>query len=69
LHFLTEDWDVEDPMNGTAYLNCETRVFDFTAASTSTDAHLAETAESRKTRGVSKKEDDPHVLEDLEGAA
>jgi hypothetical protein len=21
-HFLTEDWDVEDPMLGTAYLNC-----------------------------------------------
>lgn len=21
-HFLTEDWDVEDPMIGTAYNNC-----------------------------------------------
>jgi len=21
-HFLTEDWDVEDPMTGTAWLNC-----------------------------------------------
>jgi hypothetical protein len=21
-HFLTEDWDVEDPMVGTAYKNC-----------------------------------------------
>jgi hypothetical protein len=21
-HFLTEDWDVEDPMIGTAYRNC-----------------------------------------------
>ena len=22
-HFLTEDWDVDDPMTGTAYKNCE----------------------------------------------
>lgn len=22
-HFLTEDWDVEDPMLGTAYKNCK----------------------------------------------
>ena len=21
-HFLTEDWNVEDPMTGTAWLNC-----------------------------------------------
>lgn len=55
-------------MNGTAYLNCETRVFDFTGASTSSDAHLIETVESQKSRGPSKKEDDPHVLEDMEGA-
>lgn len=55
-------------MNGTAYLNCETRIFDFTASSTPTDAHLTETAESKKARGARKKEDDPHVLADMEGA-
>lgn len=22
-HFLTEDWDVADPMTGTAWLNCK----------------------------------------------
>ena len=25
-HFLTEDWDVEDPMLGTAFKNCKSMV-------------------------------------------
>ncbi|KAJ4339380.1 hypothetical protein N0V87_003317 [Didymella glomerata] len=64
-HFLTEDWDVEDPMTGTAWLNCEHRVFDFTSTSTATDAHLQETDESRSSRGAEEREHDPHVLEEL----
>ena len=80
-HFLTEDWDVEDPMTGTAWLNCrsrpptpaahgltcsgEHRIFDFTSGSTSADAHLEETHESKSSRGFEEKEMDPHVLEEL----
>ncbi|KAF2792624.1 phosphoglycerate mutase-like protein [Melanomma pulvis-pyrius CBS 109.77] len=65
LHFLTEDWDVADPMTGTAYHNCEVRIFDFTSESTSSDAHLVETAESRRTRGKDEPETDPHVLDEM----
>lgn len=68
LHFLTEDWSIADPMNSTAYRNCETRQFVFTPESTAEDAHLAETPESKKTRGAQEKEDDPHVLIDMQGA-
>ncbi|KAJ8119099.1 hypothetical protein OPT61_g65 [Boeremia exigua] len=64
-HFLAEDWDVEDPMTGTAWLNCEHRIFDFTPDSTATDAHLQETEESRSSRGAEEREHDPHVLEEL----
>ncbi|KAF3044464.1 hypothetical protein E8E12_010926 [Didymella heteroderae] len=64
-HFLTEDWDVEDPMIGTAWLNCEHRIFDFTPDSTATDAHLQETDESRSSRAAEEREHDPHVLEEL----
>lgn len=66
LHFLTEDWDVEDPMTTTAYHNCELRIFDFTSKSTETDAHVSETAHSRISRGKDEPEQDPHVLEELE---
>ncbi|KAH9882266.1 hypothetical protein J1614_001438 [Plenodomus biglobosus] len=65
-HFLTEDWDVEDPMIGTAYKNCEHREFVFTDNSTAEDAHITETLESRTRRGVREAEDDPHVLQELE---
>ncbi|KAF2844820.1 phosphoglycerate mutase family protein-like protein [Plenodomus tracheiphilus IPT5] len=64
-HFLTEDWDVEDPMTGTAYKNCEHRQFVFTDSSTAEDAHVMETPESRTKRGVKEVEDDPHVLQEL----
>ncbi|KAL6712180.1 hypothetical protein ACN47E_000057 [Coniothyrium glycines] len=66
-HFLTEDWDVDDPMTGTAYKNCEHREFVFTAESTAEDAHVLETNESRTSRGVKQVEDDPHVLDELQG--
>jgi hypothetical protein len=56
-------------MNSTAYLNCELRQFVFTEDSTAADAHLSETPESRKTRGANVREEDPHVLTDLEGVA
>jgi hypothetical protein len=80
-HFLTEDWDVEDPMIGTAYKNCsstpryfeafrlieigEHREFDFTSASTAEDAHVAETQSSRARRGPRGPESDPHVLDEM----
>ncbi|CAO2655522.1 Nn.00g043250.m01.CDS01 [Neocucurbitaria sp. VM-36] len=64
-HFLTEDWDVDDPMTGTAYNNCEHREFVFTDKSTGEDAHVVETRESRTRRGAQEMESDPHVLEEL----
>ncbi|KAI8942925.1 hypothetical protein NX059_000963 [Plenodomus lindquistii] len=64
-HFLTEDWDVEDPMTGTAYKNCEHREFIFTDTSNAADAHVIETLESRTRRGVKEVEDDAHVLQEL----
>ncbi|KAF2830295.1 phosphoglycerate mutase-like protein [Ophiobolus disseminans] len=64
-HFLTEDWDVEDPMLGTAYKNCEHREFIFTPESTAEDAHVTETAESKARRGPRGPESDPHVLDEM----
>ncbi|KAH3939205.1 hypothetical protein HBI25_194960 [Parastagonospora nodorum] len=64
-HFLTEDWDVEDPMIGTAYKNCEHREFVFTSDSTSADAHVEETERSRARRGPNGPESDPHVLDEM----
>ncbi|KAF2003781.1 phosphoglycerate mutase family protein-like protein [Amniculicola lignicola CBS 123094] len=65
LHFLTEDWDVDDPLSGTAYNHCEVRIFDFKETSTAKEAHLIETKESKETRGANEKEKDEHVLEEL----
>ncbi|KAF2466626.1 phosphoglycerate mutase-like protein [Lindgomyces ingoldianus] len=65
LHYLTEDWAGDDPVRGTAYLNCEVRVFEFTPMSTAQDAHIVETPRSRKSRGASLSEHDPHVLSEL----
>ncbi|KAH7135344.1 phosphoglycerate mutase family protein-like protein [Dendryphion nanum] len=69
LHFLTEDWDVDDPMTGTAYNNCEVRIFTFDTSSTVNNAHLNETEESKRTRGANERENDPHVLEELKTLA
>lgn len=52
-------------MTTTAYKNCEVRQFFFTPESTAEDAHVVETPESQKIRGVNQKEDDPHVLDEL----
>ncbi|KAF1967090.1 phosphoglycerate mutase-like protein [Bimuria novae-zelandiae CBS 107.79] len=49
-HFLTEDWEVEDPMLGTNWSNCEVREFVFSETSKEGDAHLVEVEESRKRR-------------------
>ncbi|KAL5116358.1 hypothetical protein ACEQ8H_005706 [Pleosporales sp. CAS-2024a] len=65
LHFLTEDWDVDDAMVGTAYKNCEHREFFFTSDSTAKDAHVQETEQSRAGRGPTGPETDPHVLEEM----
>ncbi|EUC27948.1 hypothetical protein COCVIDRAFT_37469 [Bipolaris victoriae FI3] len=64
-HFLTEDWDVEDPMLGTAYKNCEHRVFVFTPDSTAAKAHVEETWESRRGRSTVEVEKDPHVVDEF----
>ncbi|KAF1936165.1 phosphoglycerate mutase-like protein [Clathrospora elynae] len=64
-HFLTEDWDVEDPMLGTAYKNCEHREFLFTPTSTAQDAHVIECWESRRRRGALGFETDPHVVDEF----
>ncbi|KAI2486677.1 Phosphoglycerate mutase family protein [Pyrenophora tritici-repentis] len=64
-HFLTEDWDVEDPMLGTAFKNCEHRVYVFSPGSTAKEAHLEETWESRRKRGGPEVEKDPHVVEEF----
>ncbi|KAI4681932.1 hypothetical protein J4E81_009693 [Alternaria sp. BMP 2799] len=64
-HFLTEDWEVEDPMVGTAWKNCEHRVFTFTPESTAEDAHVRETWESRRSRGAQEVEKDPHVVDEF----
>ncbi|KAF2650927.1 phosphoglycerate mutase family protein-like protein [Lophiostoma macrostomum CBS 122681] len=65
LHFLTEDWDVDDPMIGTSYHNCELRQFVFTPGSSKDDAHVTETAESLNSRGAHEEEKDPHVVDEL----
>lgn len=67
-HFITEDWDVDDPMTGTAYKNCEVREFVFTEGSTAEDAHFVETEASVKNRPPNQHEDDEHVLDELETA-
>jgi hypothetical protein len=54
-----------DFIAGTAYHNCEVRIFDFTSKSTSSDAHVEETPESKRARGTNEPETDPVVLEEL----
>ncbi|KAL1594625.1 hypothetical protein SLS60_010386 [Paraconiothyrium brasiliense] len=49
-HFLTEDWEIEDPMLGTNWSNCEVREYVFSEDSKDGDAHLVETEESKKRR-------------------
>ncbi|OAL53706.1 hypothetical protein IQ07DRAFT_584343 [Pyrenochaeta sp. DS3sAY3a] len=63
-HFLTEDWDVDDPMIGTAYKNAEHREFLFTTTSTASDAHIKETQESVTSRSPQETED-AHVLDEI----
>ena len=76
-HFLTEDWEIADPMLGTNWSNCEVREFVFSEESKDGDVHLAETEESRARRppyeGVKWEEPwkrsgekDPHVVEEVE---
>jgi hypothetical protein len=43
----------------------EHREFVFTSESTADDAHVVETDESRKRRGWSAPESDPHVVEEI----
>jgi len=64
LHFLTEDWTGDDPVRGTAYLNCEVRIFDFTDHSTAADAHIEERNENRANR-VRRPENDAEVVAEM----
>ena len=52
--------DTDDSL-GTGYLNCETRIFNFTEESTSLDAHLVESEESPKSRTGGVAENNPFV--------
>ncbi len=53
---------------GTAYLNCEVRIFNFTEQSTKDDAHFTESEESKKAR-VRPTENDSSVLAELDAVA
>lgn len=53
---------------GTAYLNCEVRIFDFTEKSTKDDAHFTE-SEKSKTARVRPTENDASVLSELDAVA
>ncbi|KAJ4359461.1 uncharacterized protein N0V89_000015 [Didymosphaeria variabile] len=79
-HFLTEDWEIEDPMLGTNWSNCEVREYVFSEESKLGDAHLVETEESRARRppyagvrwaradewkGVKSGDKDEHVVEEV----
>lgn len=79
-HFLTEDWEIADPMLGTNWSNCEVREYVFAKGSKEGDVHLEETEESRARRppyeGVRWEEPwkrsgekDPHVVEEVEVVA
>ena len=50
LHYFTEDWEGFHPSIGSAYRNCEVREFNFTPESRNDNAHIKETAVSRKNR-------------------
>lgn len=50
---------------GTAYLNCEVRLFDFTEQSTKDDAHIVESEEGKNAR-VRPTENDPSVLAEID---
>jgi hypothetical protein len=77
-HFITEDWQIADPMLGTNWSNCEVRDFTFSAESKDGDAHLVETEESLGRRppyvgpvweapwdGVRSGDKDGHVVEEV----
>jgi broad specificity phosphatase PhoE len=70
LHYFTEDWEGFHPSLGSAYRNCEVREFTFTPASKQGDAHIKETAASRKTReGVAEKHAHVEAEISTEGAS
>ncbi|KAJ4295271.1 hypothetical protein N0V90_007282 [Kalmusia sp. IMI 367209] len=67
-HFITEDWEVDNPMTGTTWANCEVRDYLFSEASEEGNAHLVETAKSvgRRPKYVRTGEKDQHVVQELE---
>ena len=76
LHYLMEDWTGFDDKKGelilltlltyagTAFFNCEMRVFNFSKDSTNQSAHIVETEESKASR-PKVEERDPHVLDQM----
>lgn len=55
LHYLTEDWENSDRFPGTGWVNCETRAYTFAHGVDNDDdmnAHLVETMDSRRRRGL-----------------
>ncbi|KAK7186450.1 hypothetical protein DPSP01_002118 [Paraphaeosphaeria sporulosa] len=77
-HFLTEDWQIHDPMLGTNWSNCEIREYVFSGNSKDGDAHLVEIEESKARRppyegpvweapwkGVRSGDKDEHVVEEI----
>lgn len=74
--FLTEDWEIYNPLLATNWANCEVRDFVFAEGSKEGDAHLVETEESRGRRPPFKGErwigpwertgeKDAHVVEEV----
>lgn len=55
LHFFSEDWEYADKYPATGWVNCETRAYTFENGidnDDDTDAHLIETVDSRRKRGL-----------------
>ncbi|KAF2133664.1 phosphoglycerate mutase-like protein [Dothidotthia symphoricarpi CBS 119687] len=65
LHYLTEDWTGDDPARGTAYSNCEVRVFDSTSTSSKKNAHIVEIPQTRDARPAGISNQDPHVQSEI----
>ncbi len=55
---------VADNLTGTAYLNCEVRIFNFTPESTSSEAHITEDEDHKKSR-VRLVEKDSYILGEM----
>jgi hypothetical protein len=59
-------WLLKLTLQGTAYLNCEVRVFEFTPASSNKDAHIAEIPHTHDARDASIPNQDLHIESEIE---